>query len=37
MKKKLISILLCVAFSVTLLAGCGDSKEKTEEEEAQSI
>lgn len=34
MKKKLLSVLLCVAMVSTLLAGCGSKKEETTEEPA---
>lgn len=37
MKRKWISILLCVALSATLLAGCGGSKESAETEEASVV
>lgn len=33
MKKKIISILLCAALSISLLAGCGGSKENSESTE----
>ena len=36
MRKKLISMLLCTAMAVTMLAGCGSSKEETASSDAEA-
>lgn len=37
MKRKWISIMLCIVFSVSVLAGCGESKENSEAEETEVV
>lgn len=35
MKKKIISMLLCMAMCVTMLAGCGESSDNAKSEPAE--